>query len=48
MNDTSPPSNPPSAKGRAGCFVIILIVLAGGGWLWMQQEAKAHEVALLP
>lgn len=41
MNDTNPPPNPPSAKGRAGCFVIILIVLAAGGWLWMHRPAPA-------
>ena len=45
MNDTPPPSNPPSAKGRAGCFVIILIVLAGGGWLWMHRPAPAAAAA---
>lgn len=41
MSDTPPLSNPPSAKGRAGCFVIILIVLAGGVWLWMHRPAPA-------
>lgn len=41
MNDTPPPPNPPSAKGRAGCFLIILIVLTGGGWLWMHRVAPA-------
>jgi multidrug efflux system membrane fusion protein len=37
MNDTHSSPNPPSAKGRAGCFVIIFLVLAGGGWLWMHR-----------
>jgi len=41
MNDTNPSSNPPSPKGRAGCFVIILLVLAGGGWLWMHRPQPA-------
>ncbi len=45
MNETSPPPNPPSAKGRAGCFVIILLVLAGGGWLWMHRPAPAAAAA---
>ncbi len=46
MNDTNHPSNPPSAKGRAGCFVIILIVLAGGAWLWMHRPAPAAAAAV--
>lgn len=37
MNDINPLSKPSSPKGRAGCFVIILLVLAGGGWLWMHR-----------
>jgi len=41
MNDTNPSSNPPSPKGRAGCFVIILIILLGGGWLWMHRPEPA-------
>ena len=45
MNDTNPPSNPPSAKGRAGCFVIILMLLAGGGWLWMHRPAPVAAAA---
>ena len=46
MNDMNPSSNPSSPKGRAGCFVIILIVLAGGGWLWMHRpEAAAGGAA---
>ena len=41
MNDTNPSSNPPSPKGRAGCFVIILLVLVGTGWLWMHRPVPA-------
>jgi len=41
MNDTNPLSNPPTPKGRAGCFVIILLLLAGGGWLWMHRPEPA-------
>jgi membrane fusion protein, multidrug efflux system len=41
MNDTPPPPKPPSTKGRVGCFVIILIVLAGAGWLWLHRPAPA-------
>ncbi|WP_395753518.1 MdtA/MuxA family multidrug efflux RND transporter periplasmic adaptor subunit [Prosthecobacter sp.] len=43
MNDTSSPPNPPSAKGRAGCFVIIFLVLAAGGWLWMHRPATTQS-----
>jgi membrane fusion protein, multidrug efflux system len=41
MNDTNPLSNPPTPKGRAGCFVIILLLLAGGGWLWLHRPEPA-------
>ena len=41
MNDMNPSSNPSSPKGRAGCFVIILILLASGGWLWMHRPEPA-------
>jgi multidrug efflux system membrane fusion protein len=46
MSDTasSPPPSPPApppAKGRAGCFVIIFILLAGAGWLWMHRPEPA-------
>jgi multidrug efflux system membrane fusion protein len=41
MKDTNLPSHSSSPKGRAGCFVIILMVLAGGGWLWMHRPAPA-------
>jgi membrane fusion protein, multidrug efflux system len=41
MNDTPPPTNPPSAKGRAGCFSIIFLALLGGGWLWMHRPEPA-------
>ena len=37
MNDTNLLSNPPPPKGRAGCFVIILLVLAGGVGLWLHR-----------
>ncbi len=42
MNETISSTQPSSSpKGRAGCFVIICIVLAGGGWLWMHRPAPA-------
>jgi len=37
MNESNLPSNPPSAKGRAGCFSIIFLALIGCGWLWMHR-----------
>ncbi|MDI1314653.1 efflux RND transporter periplasmic adaptor subunit [Prosthecobacter sp.] len=41
MNDTPSLASPPPAKGRAGCFVVIFLVLAGGVWLWMNRPAPA-------
>lgn len=41
MNESTPPINPSSAKGRAGCFIIIFLALAGGGWLWMHRPEPA-------
>ena len=41
MKDPNPPSNSSSPRGRAGCFVIIFMVLAAGGWLWMHRPAPA-------
>lgn len=37
MQTPTPLSPPPSALGRAGCFVIILLILAGGAWLWINR-----------
>lgn len=45
MNAPSASPAPPSAAGRAGCFVIILALLAGGGWWWWTHRTTAEQVA---
>lgn len=45
MNDTSSLSQPPPAKGRLGCFVIVLAMLAGGGWWYWNHQTNAEAAA---
>lgn len=46
MNDTVPPSTPPPAKGRIGCFIIVLAMLAGGGWWWWDHRAAMDAISI--
>ena len=32
MNETAPATPPPPAKGRLGCFIVMLALLSGGTW----------------
>lgn len=46
MSEAHSLPSPPPAKGRAGCFILILALLAGGGWWWWTQYNDADSPAL--
>ena len=40
MNEaTAPHTSQSTAKGRAGCFILLLAIFAGGGWWWWTHQA---------
>ncbi len=39
MTDSAKLQPPPPAKGRFGCFILILALLAGGGYWWWNNRA---------
>lgn len=43
MNATSAPS-PQPVRGKAGCFIIVLALIAGGGW-WLWNHRPAADAA---
>lgn len=46
MNDRQSPPAVPPAKGRFGCFIIVLALLVGGGWwYWNHRNNAAAEAA---
>jgi multidrug efflux system membrane fusion protein len=48
MKDTVPSSTPPPAKGRIGCFIIVLALLGGGGWWWWDHRGAMDEISIGP
>jgi multidrug efflux system membrane fusion protein len=48
MNDAVPSSTPPPAKGRIGCFIIVLALLGGGGWWWWNHRGAMDEISFGP
>jgi multidrug efflux system membrane fusion protein len=48
MKDTDPLSTPPPAKGRIGCFIIVLALLAAGGWWWWDHRTATDATSMGP
>ena len=34
---------PPPAKGRVGCFILVLAILGGGGWWWWTYRIDFYK-----